>query len=99
MKLSARARRALDELWAVRAECEQASTTLARYGRRHPTREADYQHAAILAEQAAEMIGHSLDDFIGMTTLLNFEEAERRADAEAPPDVRGTVGRREMECV
>jgi hypothetical protein len=97
VKLSTRARNALNELWAVRAECEKAAADLARYGRRHPTREADYQHAAALAEQAAEMFGHSLDEFLGMRTLLTFEEAERRADAEAPPDVRGPVAReREM---
>lgn len=97
MKLSTRARRALDELWAIRNECEQAVTTLAQYGYRHPSREEDYRKAATAYEATAEMFGHSLDDFLGMTTLLTAEELERQADAEAPPDVRGPAGReREM---
>lgn len=83
MKLSTRARRALDELWAVRAEAERASTELARYGRVHaPARADDYERAAGVYDQVVEMFGASLDNFTGMTALLAAEEAERRADSE-----------------
>jgi hypothetical protein len=98
MNLSTRARLALDELWAVRAECEKAVTTLMRHCYRHP-REDDYRRATNLFEETAEMFGTSLDDFDGMTTLLAAEKAEREADgepswaAECGPGMR----RREME--
>jgi hypothetical protein len=80
MKLSDRARRAMDELWAVRAECDKAVTELAVYAFRDP-REEEFRRAAGLYEEAGEMIARSLDDFMGMTTLLAAEEAEREADA------------------
>jgi hypothetical protein len=83
VKLSTRARRALDELWAVRAECERAVTVLMRHGYRHP-REDAYRKAASRFEEAGETIARSLDDFAGMTTLLAAEEGEREAEAEEP---------------
>lgn len=81
MKLSTRARRALDELWAVRAECERAVVTLMRHGYRHP-REDDYRRAANSFEEAGETIARLLDDFAGMTPLLAAEEAEGEAESE-----------------
>jgi hypothetical protein len=98
MKLSTRARRALDELWAVRAECEKATVTLMQHGYRHPTREDAFRRAANAFEQAGDTIGRSLDDFAGITEVETAEKLEREADAEEP-ETGPPVRRREREIV